>query len=217
MGTTETTRRSALGILATGPLAMLPALAVMSCSQKVEAGLISPDVSSRLAAYREAQREMQRYSAEIATPTSDAFKRAAGAIPHHRTANSFENFDGGRTALSTKDPASVSMARKIVADNLSWAERDHDYIATLKDLIEAADCRDSERERLRAECALDSVLQREEELGDQCYDALIAFMKTPAQSIHDVLAKMEITEEEGRWKAAKDDLMADVMRLAGRA
>lgn len=38
MATPETTRRSALGILATGPLAMLPALAVMQCSEPANAG-----------------------------------------------------------------------------------------------------------------------------------------------------------------------------------
>lgn len=35
-----TTRRGALGILATGPIAMLPALAVMQCSAKAEASHI---------------------------------------------------------------------------------------------------------------------------------------------------------------------------------
>lgn len=36
-----TTRRAALGILATGPVALLPALTVMSCSEKAEAAPIS--------------------------------------------------------------------------------------------------------------------------------------------------------------------------------
>ncbi|MBO9377424.1 hypothetical protein GG804_11655 [Sphingomonas histidinilytica] len=62
MATTETTRRSALGILATGPIAMLPALAVMQCSEPADAAPIGND-ANLLAAWADRQSALMQIEA----------------------------------------------------------------------------------------------------------------------------------------------------------
>lgn len=51
----NTTRRAALGILATGPIAMLPALAVMQCSTRADAASSRSEWDRALAAYTHAR------------------------------------------------------------------------------------------------------------------------------------------------------------------
>jgi len=211
-------RRSTLAMLATGPIALLPALAVAQCSAKAEAAMISPDVSARLTAYHEAERKLIQYSREVATPASEACELAVSAIPHHRTASSFLNAGGTRVHLSTENEASVATARRALKGVVYIESNpDADYWATVRELVEADDERKAKRDRLRARYSVDAIEAREEELGDRCSDALVAFMETPARTIHDVLLKAELTEQEDGWEAAGKHILADVRRLAGRA
>jgi len=218
MERTNPTRRSALGILATGPIAMLPAVAVMSCNERALATELSVELADKIAAYRRIDEQFDRYMRDVTAPASEAYEAAVAAIPHHRTVNSFVNIEGTATHLSTESDASVATARRALGGVIYIESNpDADYWATVRELVDAADRRKAEAQRIHHELNIDTVREQEDALGDQHYAALDAVMKTPARSMADLMTKLEFVEETDRWEAVSDDILADVRRLSGRA
>lgn len=79
MDKAQPTRRAALGILATGPIAMLPALAVMSCSTGADAATVAnPALDKAMSAYRSAVAAREAYYRGYVKPACDNHSRAVG-------------------------------------------------------------------------------------------------------------------------------------------
>jgi len=215
---TTSTRRGALAMIATAPIASLPALAVLSASQKALAAGLSPNMRALFDRYRAIDRDLDHWLETVHAPACHKALAEIEAISHHRTVNRFRNVNGDPTYLTTSDEPAVATARRALKGVVFIESNpDADYRETVRELVDTADRRKAEAQRIHHELNIDTVCEREDALGDQHYADLFAVMKTPARSMADLLTKLEFVEETDRWQAASDDILADVGRLSGRA
>ncbi|MBD3761478.1 hypothetical protein [Rhizorhabdus sp.] len=212
-------RRSALGILATGPVAMLPALAVMSCGTKADAGTIG-ELPALIAKYHRAEARCTRFDERVESPACKQFAEAVGAIPHHRTVHGFANINGDVTHLDTANPASVAVARKALAGEIYETSKPTDggaYWDTVRELVRADDARNEQMGRLRIDFRIDEYDSHSEKLASYAWEAKWAAINYPVNSLAELCLKLDFIEEEGAF--ADEDaglaVAADVRRLAG--
>lgn len=217
-GPANPSRRSALGILATGPVAMLPALAVMQCSAPADAAT-SSSMAQAIQRYRDACAALDRFSATTA-PNLQAYREAVDAIPHSRTANGFRAYRGGMTYLTTADAASVTTARRALKNAVLIENGgDADYWATLRELVAHADRRETEIAALKAEHRLPKIKEVEEQHGRAIVEAMEGVINCRPASLHDLAAKAALLSEIDTWEmeGVGDTVAADIQHLAGRA
>jgi len=212
MDTINPTRRSALGILATGPIALLPALAVMQCSAPADAAT-STGFAQVIERYRSTSRDVVRFDSDILGPALKAFRDECDSIPHVETVNGYANVLGDKIHLSTVDKSSVAVARRAISGK--GHERDADYWATVRELIEAADG----REALIAEASkrhnIEELRKLEEDYSEADIFAFDALVEYPVASLADLRVKIELIEEGDAWTfpAIGKVLIADVRRI----
>lgn len=211
-------RRSMLGILATGPVAMLPALAVMQCSAPADAAT-SSRMAQAIQRYRDACAALDRFSAATA-PNFQSYREAVDAIPHSRTTNSFHAYSGGMTFLTTADAASVATARSALKDTtLIENGGNADYWATVRELVKHADRREAQIEALKVDHRLPEIKEAETRHGRAIADAMEGVINCRPTSLQDLAAKAALLSEIDAWEldGVGDTVAADIQHLAGRA
>lgn len=105
MAATKHSRRGALGILATSPVSLLPALAVMQCSQPVEAGASAAWMTAT-ASYERARRERNRFNDEQFGPAD---------LAHDRGQISFADYSRVEEELTRLDLATMAALDAVCA------------------------------------------------------------------------------------------------------
>lgn len=211
-------RRSALGILATGPIAMLPVLAAAQCSAPADAAT-SSRMAQAIQRYRDACAALDRFSAATA-PNMQACRKAVDAIPHIRTTNGFRASHGGMTYLTTADAASVATARRALKGaTLIENVGDADYWATLRELVKHADLREAEVAALKAKHRLPEIKETEAQHGRAIVEAMEGVINCRPTSLHDLAEKAALLSEIDAWEleGVGDTVAADIQHLAGRA
>lgn len=216
---TETTRRSALGILATGPIAMLPALSVMSCSERAKAAEIS-ELPAFIAKWRRAEERCLRFGEQVQDPAYEQFTAAAEALPHHRTIHSFQNIRGEITHLNTANTAAVAVAREALAGRIYKSSKPSDggdYWDTVRELVQADDDRIEQTRKLRTAFRIDEYEKHADKLASHASKALWAAIEYPVSSLDELCLKLDFIEEiEMSSERSDQAIAADVRRLAGR-
>jgi len=203
----STTRRSALGILATGPIAMLPALAVMQCSEPVEAAAIDRLAWDRaIAAYNRADRFYDEYKA-VCDPVAAEMERRAPWAP-----------------LTFKVPAATGYSPTFRFDPTNPDEWDDHVSLQFREAAMAVKTRWLHREAVASELGITPMEDELERLAGDVSDAEWEALKTPAPDHAALLWKIERlygTDDGPRLPTGNvtDVLMADARRLlaAGRA
>lgn len=206
-------RRSALAILGTAPIALLPSLAVLQCSEKADAAPTG-SLAEPIRHYRTLLADYDRFDAEVHMPALTASQEAISKVPHHRTRRTYENVLHEHISLSTQDPASVATARKVLADG--WTKSDPDYHATLTELANAAKRRDAKIARIEKDFNLRALRKREDDFSKRLCAATSAVVFTEVRSLADLADKADfITETEG-WSIDdyQERIVADIRQLA---
>lgn len=216
MGGTTHNRRSALGILATGPVAMLPALAVMQCSAKAEAASTSPIIAERISAYRTIDRQYWHFVETVHDPAMAALMKAQAAVPHYETSRQLWCDDQLRP-LRTDDDAMVRFARRFIANPRSWRQADPEYWDAMAELVTLADKRRDDVNALDGGRA-EQLRQRDDELCNKVCEAVSAVTEAPVRSVADLSAKVAFLDETENWNEEyRARIVADIHLLAGRA
>lgn len=153
----NTTRRAALGILATGPIAVLPALAVMQCSTRSDAAISSPEWDRTISVYRKALAEHVAFKRDHLDPANDAYDRAVGRDARAKSAlalRPIENreaelhlaaFHAAQAAFHVPSPTFAAFDEKMAMidryhegddfdapwDNLNWIRADVQRLAKI--------------------------------------------------------------------------------------
>lgn len=213
-------RRAAIGILAASPVALLPALHSPAQAAPVAAAGQSPAMRGLMDDYRALDRDCDYW---LKTAYDPAWRKAhddIAAIPHHRTAHSFRNFEGGLTSLTTEDPSSVATARRVMDDDKGdWLSFDQDYVDTITELAKAADKRDQRKKEIRKVYNIDALVEQEDARGEALGKAIDRILEAEAQTVGDLAAKLEIVVETDCWLHGgfQEAVTADIRRLAGIA
>jgi len=216
MATQTHNRRSAIAIMTTGPIALLPALAVMQCSSKAEAASTSPVIAERINAYRRIDRQYWHFVETVHDPAMAALRKAQAAVPHRETSRQLW-CDDQLQALRTDDDAMVQFARRFLANPRSRREADPEYWDAMAELVSLAD------ERRNAVNALDAkrveqLRQRDDELCNKVCEAISAVAEAPVRSVADLSAKVAFLDETDNWNDEyRARIIADIHVLAGRA
>jgi len=220
MSDNTASRRRLLGALLVMPAAAIatsPALAYVPAAP----GRASPDLVQAILNQRRASAFAHHYADTVHTPAFDAWQADAAQVPHVTTANSFASALGERVALSTSNDGTVATSRRVLAnfDAGRLPSAPADYVATLRELIEAADERDVERERLRLRHRVDATGDRCDRLTDMSLEAIDAVLAIPARNVADLAAKIAFIGEVEWWdvSAAHDAISSDARCLAGEA
>ncbi len=157
-----------------------------------------------------------RFDEEIDTPAHAAYAAARAAFvaepppPHREVATTFINLNDQVKRLST-DGFSVSAARR-VRDDSQWADMGEDHpewrqahleLADLADERDAIIARQRARKleyeaRARERLNIPSINKRSDELGRREYRLWLAVMDEPAESLADVLSKVDLIDRLGR-------------------
>lgn len=219
MGAANPSRRSALGILATGPVAMLPAFAAMSCSTKAEAG-ISPGMASAIARYRKVDADCERFGRLVYDPAAARYKAAVAAVPHRETeGQAFVNT--AMRPLRTDEEDTIKFARRIVNSRHAAFERERDpeMFDTMAELVNLADQRETEIAALGESHGLDRINALDERYGDMLVAAEDAVVTCAVASFDDLVAKADFLTQQGLWEreSVGEQIAADIRRLAGIA
>jgi len=175
---------------------------------------ISAGMAAKLAAYRHANMVSARYDDMVYNPPHKAWREAVDAIPHHTTKQGYEA-NGGWMHMSTNQTHQLAVAKTVMKEPGRW---DHapDYQSACIELLEADRCRQQEIMRLRDRYNIDALYEESVRLSDLSYDALVAVEQYPAETMGDLIAKIDfIKETEGSIDA--DGLLADLRRLTGEA
>lgn len=228
---TATTRRAVLGGLSavaslTG-IGSVPAHAMST---------VSPRLARLIAAHDRAYAAYEHHSEHVDEPATEAYYAALKsyqpeAEPAHRSVSTtFENFEGQTIRLSTERWAIAATARR-VRDDPSWADMGAEQPEWRQANIELADLADERatiiaqqkaREQAhddacRARLGLDAIERRSEALSDREHALWEAVVDEPANSLADLVAKLDMNDRSGRIEndAFVAALAADIRRIAG--
>jgi hypothetical protein len=210
-----TTRRA---LLAGAPVAALAAIAAAPAPALASPAEVSPNVAAAIRAHGAALARVNAFR-NIHTPIEEAWFAASKAIPHVTTKNSYLNTEGEERRATT-EPTSLGMARSILRDfdagTLYQSQHDTDFIATMREVVEAGAERDAEAGRIKAALGYEAADARLEELGNEEIEALGDLLQVPAQSFLDLIAKVELIHAEEAWgfRDAAEQIVADLRRLA---
>ncbi len=215
MDNVQPTRRGMLGILATGPVAMLPALSVMQCSGKAQAAT-SGNLDAAIAHFRATQEAYAAFDEKVHGPALKAYVKALDAVPHRTTEASFMDSDGLRKTMSTADASVVKIGRKLVRDNAAKYPADPDYERTLHELVALADDRDIDLQAIKVQHRVAEMHNAEMEYAERVGDAQQAVIELPVTSLADLSTKLEFVDEQEAWELpySAPAIMSDVQRLA---
>jgi len=217
MGATQHNRRSALGILATGPVALLPALAVMQCSGKADAATISPAIDKLIEEYGTLDRQYWHFIETIHDPALAALKQAEARVPHRETSQKLWFGDGLRP-LRTDDDDMVSFARRFKANPRSKRDPDPEYWDAMHEVVGLADARNAEITALGTSHGIEDLRRRDDELCERVCEAVSAVAFAPINSMADLSAKVRFLDETNNWNDDyREQIVADIHHLAGRA
>jgi hypothetical protein len=206
-------RRAAMGMLAAGAVASLPAIASAASSSRPRA--VSLNVSKKIAAYRRAEARALDFHDRIEAPACQAYGAALAAIPHHRTAKSYRNSHGVRRTLTTEDEASVATHRSLLKQDNPPA--DIEWRAAATELVEAANRREAEKERLYRAFKIEAISTKAQSLGCAELDAFCAVLTIPSASVADLAAKADLIAEIDAWDEHNGAfLLEDIRQLAWR-
>lgn len=209
-------RRAALGIIATGPVALLPSLAVMSCSSEVQAA-ISPSLHRAISRYRILSDSVTRWHNERAEPALKAFRQEADALPHYQTTRSYLTPSREAVTLSTEDGYRVRAARRMIEDAREGAEPS-DYLDAQRELVALADRREAELAEIRARHGVDRINAMDSRYGDALLDAKESIINHEPRSMTDLAAKSAFISELDLWgdEDAGEAIARDIAALARR-
>ncbi|TCP36531.1 hypothetical protein [Sphingomonas sp. BK235] len=232
--TRSTTRRALIG-----GAGLLAVAGVAQCAAPAHGATAAAAGSTRLrrliALQKRAELIAAAYWREVGAPAHAALKAAHAAYvaepepPHRTTTKSFVNINGERRTFST-DGFSCEMGRR-VRDWPEWAdmcEEDPEWHAAHVELADLADERDAiiaEQQRRRkdyehaalARLNIVAINRRYDQLCDRDFALWDRAMAEPAETLADVVLKIDLTTESGR---DLDDpslivpLVADIRRLA---
>lgn len=182
---------------------------------------LSP-LMAAISRYHAAEATSATFTEEVFRVASAAFKKAADAVPHHRTSATFINANNERRSLSTEGGATIATARRVLQDvkdghifGHEVVESDAEYLAAIRELVIAADKREIEIQSLRVDHRIDAIGAQADLLTRAAAAALDAALTTPVASLGELLAKAEIVQETENWERGGEDLLADIRRLAG--
>lgn len=212
-GTTHN-RRGALGILATGPIALIPALAVSQCSSRADAAKPGA-VAQAIARHQIIAAKSRHFMEQEYDPAFDAYGNDKRQIPHFQTTHSFSNHDGERVTLRTDSPQSIAMVRKVVADMPYALANDPDYRDTVTELLERVDFRQSQIDQARVTHRLDEMHEKADRFGEEEAAAIRAVIETPAATLPELSLKLAFIAEHDEWgcEGVGAAVAADVRRL----
>jgi len=216
MDATTPTRRSALGILATGPIAVLPALAVMQCSAPADAA-IDGALAKAIERYRAAEAAVHKFDLEVHQPAFTKWRAAMERRSDRQTTRTLFTNDGWKP-LRVDDDGMVKFARYIITTHRAI---DPDHWDAMEELAALADARDADLPKLRAQYRIDELIRASEALGDAADEAEKAVIATRVTSLAELGLKVEFIIAQQAWDHADtaEAIQADIERLAaaGRA
>ena len=177
-------------------------------------GLSAP-MQALVTAYQAAERRADHYSATVAEPARAAYRKAIAAIPHVET-SAYSSTEGRLAKLSTESEQSVTSARALLRLNLSAPESPGTYLAAARELIQGADWRNAECDRLLSAHAIKAVNAREDELGEAAWTRRWEVIEHPSSCLADLSAKLTAINRTDAWNCedAQAAIVADVERLA---
>jgi len=147
-------------------------------------------LSALIATHDAAHAAFVAHGRDVMAPANEAWRAAARAIPHVRTARSYLNQSGDRITLTTEDADSVAVARRILADPPSVRGDDEFYI-TLAELVDAADKREMEETRLQGQYRIAEIDAEHDRLEAAYGTAWQAVADCPVATLSDWLLKVE--------------------------
>ena len=172
--------------------------------------------------YRAAEAISVKFDENEFCVANAAFKAAVEALPHHTTVATFVNVNETRRSLSTESVGTIATARRVLQDvkdghifTREITESDAEYLATIREVVIAADKREIEIESLRVEHRLDEIGEQADKLGNISALALDEALTTPVRDVGELLLKAELVHETDNWDRMGEDVLADIRRLAG--
>ncbi|MAM39548.1 MAG: hypothetical protein CL949_13835 [Erythrobacter sp.] len=207
-----TTRRNFLAGLAAAPaLGAHPAFAASSLAH---GSAPSAAICALIADYEVKEAACAAYSANIFTPARDAWLVDVDAIPHRTTSLTYL-YHGDARRLST-DRSDQVAAAKTAADIGSEGLYSPDYAACCAELRGLVAEREAQRTSLDELHGIAALVAEDERLSELAWQALQKVEAFPAETIADLLAKIDFIEETGGQIDA-EMLRADLRHINGEA
>lgn len=205
-----TTRRNFLAGLAAAPaLGAHPAFAASSLAH---GSAPSAAICALIADYEGKEAACAAYSANIFTPARDAWLVDVDAIPHRTTSLTYL-YHGDARRLST-DRSDQVAAAKTAADIGSEGLYSPEYAACCAELRGLVEDREAQRASLDELYGIAALVAEDERLSELAYQALQKVEAFPAETIADLLAKIDFIEGTGGQLDA-DMLRADLRHING--
>ena len=213
MTQTNISRRAALG-----GAAIVGLLATTGAAAAMPAG-ISPALEKAFRALADARAASDQFYKQVQSPRLGAYEKARAAVPHRETTRTFVNAFGNVRSMATDNEAVVATARKILEwPDIDTGDHDRDWVAVQQEVVELADQRAAELQRLHREYRVNELAVQDAALNSACNQAYDAIIETPSQSFADLLAKLKFMEEEDEFNEWAHGLITpDIRRLAGGA
>jgi hypothetical protein len=198
-------RRSILGAIATAPIIAAPAAA--------SAMSPSTGISPLIERHRMLREQHRVWGETVHDVVMDRYEAAVAAIPHQTTKANFMGLHE-----TTERQSAVRMARELVNggdDDFDGLRNNDAYMVPQRELVELANLRDKEVERLRHMHGVPELLEYDERVGDEIYDALMAVILAEVHTADELVAKIEFARENDEWDRAslQDALIADIRRI----
>jgi hypothetical protein len=180
------------------------------------------ELAAAIGHYRASEAVIAAFENNVVQSARSEWKAAVAALPHVRTVNSFVSMKGERTTLSTESEGSVATARRALQDvangmifSKSITEDDEDYLATIQEVVVAADKRTILLETLRIDHRIEELAEQSDQLGNAAAWALDEALAIRATDLRDLQTKAELIQETDNWERMGDEILKDIRALAG--